>query len=167
MVTSRKDVEPWWEAMIECASNTYQSSLRELHFIDRLPPLSPNPPAALCCLSTNKWHKHTSQASSSGNFYWFDLCSLFLLVWKRALQGNCSYQLSRCCVCALLSHLCSGMLMYLIHLHSVEQPYCLLSHIFSWLAVVYWATSFSFLNFLSAVCAVRMDEMDEDCGLAR
>lgn len=44
MVTCRKDVDAWWEAMIECASNTYQSSLRELHFIDRLPPLGPNPP---------------------------------------------------------------------------------------------------------------------------
>lgn len=75
--------------------NTYQSSLRELHFIDRLPPLSLNPLAALCA---NKWAKHTSQAWSSGNFYWFDLCSEFPLVWKKALQGNCSDQSSRCCV---------------------------------------------------------------------
>lgn len=35
--------------MIECASNTYQSSLRELHFIDRLPPLSLSPLAVPCC----------------------------------------------------------------------------------------------------------------------
>ena len=88
MVTSRKDVEAWWEAMIEWASNTYQSSLRELHFIDRPPPLSLNAPAALCCLCTNKWAKHTSEAWASGNFYWFDLCSWFPLVWKKGSTGK-------------------------------------------------------------------------------
>lgn len=82
MVTSRKDLQPWWEAMIERVSNTYQSSLRELHFIDRPARLSLNPLAALCCLCANKWTKHTSQACYSGNFHWFDLCSLFPSVWK-------------------------------------------------------------------------------------
>lgn len=102
MVTYRKDVEAWWEAMMECASNTYQSSLRELHFIDGLPRLSLNPLAALCCLCTNKWAKHTSQAWSSGNFYWFDPCSWFTLVWKKALQGNCSDQSSKYCACVVV-----------------------------------------------------------------
>lgn len=88
MVTSRKDLQPWWEAMIECVSNTYQSSLRELHFIDRPRRLSLNPLTALCCLCTNKWAKHTSQACTSGNFHWFDLCSLFLLLWKKGTAGK-------------------------------------------------------------------------------
>lgn len=70
VATSRKDVATWWETVIECASNTSQSSLQELDLIDWLPALRLNP---------------LRKARSSGRCYWFDLCSP--LLGKRACRG--------------------------------------------------------------------------------
>lgn len=151
MVTSRKDVEAWWEAMIEWASNTYQSSLRELHFIDRPPPLSLNAAAALCCLCTNKWAKHTSEAWASGNFYWFDPCSWFPLVWKKRL-GRETAQASRAgvvCCCYVTAQVCwHTWLIYILWLNR----WTLFSAVLYWLAVINTATPLSFKLPVSCVC---------------
>ena len=153
MVTSRKDVEAWWEAMIEWASNTYQSSLRELHFIDRPPPLSLNAPAALCCLCTNKWAKHTSESWASGNFYWFDLCSWFPLVLeKKGLAGKLLRPVEQvlCVSCWYVSaQVCwHTWLIYILWLNR----WTLFSAVLYWLAVVNTATPLSFKLPVSCVC---------------
>lgn len=145
MVTSRKDVEAWWEAMIECASNTYQSSLRELHFIDRLPPQSLNPLAVLCCLCTNKWAKHTSQAWSSGNFYWFDHCLEFPLV-KKGTAGKLLRPVQQVLhVCCCRRHLSVQVCWHTWFIYTLWlNRQTLFPAILCWLAVFYRATSLSF-----------------------
>lgn len=70
VATSSKDVATWWETVIECPSNTSQSSLQELDLIDWLPALRLNP---------------LRKARSSGSCYWFDRCSP--LMGKRACRG--------------------------------------------------------------------------------
>lgn len=100
IVTSRKDRGAWWEAMIEKPSlNMFQFTVTgiALHRQIAFPQ-----PESRCVRPLHKrlW-KRTSQACASGNFYWFELRSLFPLMFEMRCRKTAQTSQAGVCVCLL------------------------------------------------------------------